>query len=387
MTLEDHMPTSRGRAFIWGGIGLGALLVVLLFTKGFGLFGAAEQADDRPALIHQGDRIIIPYGSPLRSRLATMPVRSVSGSPQISLPALVESDPARTASVLPQLGGRVLQLKVALGDRVTKGQILAIIDSADLAQAYDDNDKAADTFALTKKNFERQQDQFKIGGASAKDADQAKSDFAQAAAEFTRTQARLNALGESAAGKHRSRLLVVSAPVSGSVTALSIVPGTMINDPTQSIMTIADLSTVWVSAMVPEADLSAVARNETADVKLDAYPGSVLHGKVLFVADVVDTDTHRTKLRIAFSNPDYRLKPNMFGTVLLNGASRPHIVLPTSALLMNNDTTSVFVATAPWTFERRIVDPDLEEGTTVTINSGLKPGDEVVVRGGILLND
>ena len=63
------------------------------------------------------------------------------------------------------------------------------------------------------------------------------------------------------------------------------------------------------------------------------------------------------------------------------------MVLPTSALLMNNDRTSVFVATAPWTFERRTVEPLLEEGTTVAIGSGVAAGEQVVVRGGILLND
>jgi cobalt-zinc-cadmium efflux system membrane fusion protein len=63
------------------------------------------------------------------------------------------------------------------------------------------------------------------------------------------------------------------------------------------------------------------------------------------------------------------------------------VVLPASALLMNNDRTSVFVATAPWTFERRTVDPQLEEGSSVAIRSGVAAGEQVVVKGGILLND
>jgi cobalt-zinc-cadmium efflux system membrane fusion protein len=63
------------------------------------------------------------------------------------------------------------------------------------------------------------------------------------------------------------------------------------------------------------------------------------------------------------------------------------VVLPSSALLMNNDRTSVFVATAPWTFERRTVQPLLTEGTQVVIESGVRPGEQVVVKGGILLND
>jgi len=161
----------------------------------------------------------------------------------------------------------------------------------------------------------------------------------------------------------------------------------MINDPTQPIMTIADLSTVWVTALVPEKDVSSVAKDRDVEVSLSAYPGKVLHGKVLFVSDVIEADTRRNKIRIAFSNPAYELKPNMFATVTAVGPEQPRVVVPTSALLMNNDRTSVFVATAPWTFERRTVVPQLEEGSSVAISSGLTGGEEVVVKGGILLND
>jgi cobalt-zinc-cadmium efflux system membrane fusion protein len=107
----------------------------------------------------------------------------------------------------------------------------------------------------------------------------------------------------------------------------------------------------------------------------------------LFVSDVLESDSRRNKIRIAFANADYALKPNMFATVTLTGAARSQVVLPSSALLMNNDRTSVFVATAPWTFERRNVVTQLEEGASVAILSGVKAGDQVVVKGGILLND
>jgi cobalt-zinc-cadmium efflux system membrane fusion protein len=152
-------------------------------------------------------------------------------------------------------------------------------------------------------------------------------------------------------------------------------------------MTLADLSTIWVTALVAEKDLAAASKDQDADVVLAAYPDQILHGKVLFVADVIEPDSRRNKIRIAFANADYRLKPNMFATVTLLGAAQTRIVLPSSALLMNNDRTSVFVATAPWTFERRTVDPQLEEGTSVAIRSGIQAGEQVVVKGGILLND
>ncbi|MDB6011192.1 MAG: hypothetical protein JWL65_3442 [Gammaproteobacteria bacterium] len=388
MQIHDHAPNAWGRSFLWGGLLLGLLLVAVLLTHGFGLFGAGKPADSGPAMmVRQGNQIVIPESSPLRKRLTVTPAHAEAVSAKLVLPAVVESDPARTAAVLTPLGGRVIEIKVALGDRVRQGQVLAVIDSPDLGQAFDDNDKAADASQLTQKNLTRQEEQFKLGTASNRDLDQARSDNAQASSEYARTQARLKVLGVSAERQQHSTLLSVQAPVSGSVTTLTIARGNMINDPTQPIMTVADLSTVWVTALVPEKDVAAVAKDQDAEVSLSAYPGRVLHGKVLFISDIIEPDSRRDKLRIAFPNTDVSLKPNMFATVTLVGPKETRVILPTSALLMNNDRTSVFVATAPWTFERRTVEARLEEGPTVTLGSGVKDGEQVVVKGGILLND
>ena len=388
MQIHDHAPNVWGRSFLWGGILLGLLLVTVLLTHGFGLFGAGKAADTGPAMmVRQGNQIVIPESSPLRKRLTVTPAHAEAVSAKLVLPAVVESDPARTAAVLTPLGGRVVEIKVALGDRVRQGQVLAVIDSPDLGQAFDDNDKAADAAQLTQKNLTRQEEQFKLGTASNRDLDQARSDNAQASSEYARTQARLKVLGVSAERRQHSTALSVQAPVSGSVTTLTIARGNMINDPTQPIMTVADLSTVWVTALVPEKDVAAVAKDQDAEVSLSAYPGRVLHGKVLFISDIIEPDSRRDKLRIAFPNADVSLKPNMFATVTLAGPKETRVILPTSALLMNNDRTSVFVATAPWTFERRVVEAQLEEGPTVTLGSGVKDGEQVVVKGGILLND
>ena len=388
MPLHEHEPTLRGRAFLWGGVGLGVLFLAGFLTRGFGLLGSPGKGAEAPqSMVRRGDKILVPEGSALRNRLSVMPAATQAVSAKLVLPGVVESDPARTAAVLTPLGGRVIALKVALGDRVARGQVLAVVDSPDLGQAYDDYDKAADTVKLTEKNLGRQEAQNKLGTASDRDLDQARSDHAQAVAEYTRTQARLKILGVPLGGASSSRLLTVTAPVDGSITALAVASGNMINDPTQPLMTIADLSTVWVTALVPEKDVASVSKNQDAEVSLVAYPDRVLHGKVSFVSAVIEPDSRRNKLRIAFANPDYALKPNMFAAVTLSGPAHSQVVLPSSALLMNNDRTSVFVATAPWTFERRTVDPQLEEGSSVAIRSGVEAGERVVVKGGILLND
>jgi cobalt-zinc-cadmium efflux system membrane fusion protein len=388
MPIHDHEPNLQGRAFLWGGVALGLLVAAALLTHGFGLLRGSNKSDEAPALmLRQGDKIIVPEGSALRARLSVMPASSEPVKSQLVLPGIVESDPARTAAVLTPLSGRLLTLKVSLGERVVRGQVLGVIDSPDLGQAYDDDDKAADTLRLTEKNLERQEQQNQLGAASDRDLDQARSDHTQAVAEFRRTQARLTMLGVPGDARSASHLLTVTAPVGGSITTLSVAPGNMINDPTQPMMTIADLSTVWVTALVAEKDIAAVSPNQEAEVSLSAYPDHVLHGKVLFVSDVIEPDSRRNKIRIAFANKDNTLKPNMFATVTLTGAQQAQVVVPSSALLMNNDRTSVFVATAPWTFERRTVELQMEEGSTVVVRSGLTAGEPVVVKGGILLND
>ncbi|HLW24314.1 MAG TPA: efflux RND transporter periplasmic adaptor subunit [Steroidobacteraceae bacterium] len=387
MEITDHSSTRRGRLFLWVGIAAGALALAALLTHGFGLFAGTPPPPEPPLLVRHGERIEIPAGSPLRERLVVEPAAARAVSGDLTVPGIVESDPARTATVFPALGGRVRSLAVSLGDRVHAGQELAAIDSPDLAQAFTDDEKAAATLKLASTNLERQEGQHKIGAASDKDLDQARSDAAQAAADYQHTQAHLRAIGAATDSKDRSHLLIVRSPFAGSITALAIAPGNMINDPTQPIMTVADLSSVWVTALVAERDLERVKAGQEALVTLEGYPGEILRGRVAFVSDVLESDSRRNKLRIVFANPRTLLKPNMFASVTLRAAPHPQVVLPTSALLMNNDRTTVFVATGPWTFERRVVEPELEEGTTVAIRTGLAAGEHVVVKGGILLND
>src|SRR5262249_22722487 len=152
-------------------------------------------------------------------------------------------------------------------------------------------------------------------------------------------------------------------------------------------MTIADLRTIWVTASVPEKDTALVAKGQPADVTFTAYPGEVFKGQVLFVSDVLDPDTRRTKVRIAFDNPDTRLRPGMFANVTFHAPPRHAAVVPTSALVLKDDATQVFVETAPWTFEPRNVDISFQQGEQAVVAGGVAAGDRVVVKGGVLLGD
>src|SRR5262249_28277050 len=171
------------------------------------------------------------------------------------------------------------------------------------------------------------------------------------------------------------------------VIDLQVGLGAYLNDATVAIMTIADLETIWVTANVPEKDTALVVKDQSVDVVFTAYPEKVFKGQVLFVSDLLEPDTRRTKVRIAFKNPGVQLKPNMFASATFFAPAQMMPILPTSALLLRDETDQVFVEVEPWVFQSQRVETSFQEGDQTIVTRGLKPGDRVVVKGGVLLND
>jgi RND family efflux transporter MFP subunit len=190
---------------------------------------------------------------------------------------------------------------------------------------------------LSKKALDRQMGLEKIGGGSIKDREQAQNDSAQAEAELQRAESRIRAMGIPADREEKSRLLSLKAPMAGSIIDLQVAPGAFLNDATAAIMTIANLDSIWVTANVPEKDISFVSSDQPVKVTFPAYPGWISEGKVLFISDVLEPDTRRTKVRIAFDNADKRLKPGMFANASFSAPMISRLVVPTPALLMSND--------------------------------------------------
>jgi len=352
---------------------------------------SAHAADTEASVkfTRQGERITIPAHSPLRQRLAVQTVTALDAAHALVLPAQVEADPARTINILPPVAGKVLELKVGLGDRVRKGQLLLVMTSGDFAQASADLQKSRDAMQLAKRVLERQRGVQQAGAGAAKDLEQTESAYVQAQAEFARAETRLKSLsasGATAADSGGQRLNLI-APSAGSITALAIGAGQSANDPNAVLMTIANLENVWITASMPENMLSSIKKGQAANISLPAYPGEQFHGNVSFVSDVLQADTRRALVRISVSNAAGKFKPNMFANASFAVAQASAPVVPPSALLMNNENTTVFVETAPWTFVRRTIETGNEEDGSVRIVKGLQVGERVVIKGGVLLND
>ena len=345
----------------------------------------SSSPDDAVMFTDDHGLLTVPEKSPLRTHLEIQPVSGGGKTLTLELPAAIEADPARTVNILAPLMGRVVSVKVALGDRVVQDQVLAQLASGDLAQAFSDEDKALDALDLAKKAADRARGVHEAGGAADKDLETAQSAFNQAQAEATRAQARRHALNGAAAG--RGRELVLTAPHSGVVTALALAAGAQVSDPTATLMTVTNLDHVFMTANVAEGDIGKITLGMEAEIILTAYPTQPLHAKVTELNAIVEPDTRRQKVRIDLANEDRRLMPNMYATVRIVIPAVGGVIVPQSALLMKNDAVSVMVEVKPWVFQRRTLHIADETETTASVLSGLEAGDRVVVKGGILLND
>ena len=361
-------------------LGLGLSLALTACHK------AGSDASAGPMFTDDHGLLSVPADSPLRSHLAIQSVGGAGGTAVLTLPAAVEADPARVINILAPVTGRVLALKVALGQHVRQGQVLAVLASGDFAQATSDEAKARDTATLTKKALDRAQGVQAAGGSATKDLEAAESAYSQAEAELTRAHTRVQSLG-GASGGAGGRELTLRAPQDGVVTTLAIASGAVVSDPTATLMTVTNTDRVFVTANVAEDDIGKVPMGAAAGIALSADPGRTLQGRVSEIDALVQPDTRRQKVRIALANPGGRLMPNMYATVRFAAPAAGGVYVPQSALLMNNDSTSVLVEVRPWVFQRRAVRIGDETDAAARVLSGLQTGDRIVVRGGVLLND
>jgi membrane fusion protein, heavy metal efflux system len=344
---------------------------------------AIAPAVDPPTIQHDGNRLVIPDGSPLRQRLKVEPVKILPVTDKLQVPASVEPDPATTAKITAPVAGRVVKLFVHVGDTVKQGQPLFSLDAPDLVSAQSDYLHARSTLAQAEKTLARQRDLKEHGIGSDRDLEQAQTDEKVARAELERTSMRLKLL-KSDPGE-LGKPLSVLAPIPGRVVDATIAPGEFKNDPNAVLMTITDLSNVWVTANVQEKDVRRVHAGQEVTATFTAYPGETFSGKVLFVADILDPDTRTLKARIAFANDTGRLKPGMFALVTFQSQATPKVVVPAVALVLLGDKNVVFQEVAPWTFEPREVVAGASHEEGVTIEKGLAGGEKIVASDAVLL--
>ena len=354
-------------------------------------------AESEPSLAvarREGNTVKFPPGHPQLSRIRVAPVETAQvPQEEVVAPGKVELDPGRLSRVAVPVPGRINRVLVGLGDAVAAGQPILFLESTEvsgimsaLRQASANLNQANAALAKSEADLARSRDLLADRAIAQKEVLAAEATVAQSKAAVEQAQAtrdeamrKLAILGLQPGSMDQH--VTVKAPVSGKVVELTGASGDYRNDTNTPVMTIADLSSVWVAADVPEDRIRLIRPGETVEISMPAFPGERLTGRVKKIGDAVDPQTRTIKVRAELANPSGRYKPEMFASIrhVQGFATLP--VVPRGAVLQQQDANTVFVERAPGEFEEVPVVIAWQDENRVAIRKGLTAGERVVVDG------
>lgn len=339
-----------------------------------------------------------PAGSPQLGRLRVAEVGLADvPSDEIVAPGKVVINPNRISRIGLPVPGRVTAVEVRLGDAVAQGQPLMRVESPEAEdavshtyQAEAAQSQARAALAKAQADLDRLRDLYSHGATAKKEVLNAEAELvrAQAAvkdssASLNQARRRLSLLGLNGGGFGQH--VVVRSPIAGKVLELQVVPGEFRNDTNASLITIADLSTVWVTSAIPETSIRWIERGERVQIELTAYPGEMFSGRVMRVADTVDPQTRAVEVQTELANRDGRLRPEMYARIRHSHGTRSLPVIPSSAIVQSSGASWVYVARSDHEFEKIPVTIGDDAKGVVPVLAGLNRGDRVVVDGAFLL--
>jgi RND family efflux transporter MFP subunit len=279
--------------------------------------------------------------------------------------------PIYEANIYSKVTGNLDKVYVNIGDSVKENQLLALIDTTELYQAYEEaaanNDNARILFERTQKlvqqNFAAQQD-----------LDNAEAAYKVAKANFDGAQTRL-------AYAH------ITAPFAGFITRRYLDPGALVNTNTTSLFSLVDIDTVKIFANILEKNIPLVTKSTKALITVDAFPDKQFAGAVSRISEALDTNTRTMPVEIDIPNWSFQLRPGMFGHLTLVLQEHQNaLTVPTYTIL--SDTSGNFVyAVSGGTAHRHLVEIGAQQDSVTEVISGLHEADTVVTAGQQLLKD
>lgn len=325
----------------------------------------------------QGQNLVV-VDNPEAFQLAT--VESRRAGTELKVNGVVAPDVSRTVPVLSLAGGRVVEIRARLGDDVSKGQVLLVINSPDVAMAFSDYQKFQADELLARRQLDRSKSLYDKGAIARKDLEAAEDAEQKAKVDLATSAERIRVLGADL--NRPSPLLEVRAPTSGTIVEQNITAGTGVRsmDSSPNLFTIADLSRVWVLCDVYENDLAQVRLGDFAEVRLNAFPERTFRGRISNISRVLDPATRTAKVRLELENPGKLMRAGMFATATFRSqAERPVNVVPSTAVLRLHDKDWVFKPEGGKRFRRvEIQAGPVQPDGHQEVQSGLSPGDKIV---------
>ena len=339
--------------------------------------------------------IELPEGSPTLAHLQTdrVALRPIRTALKAQAGKILANE-NRLAHLSARVPGHIVAVYANLGDRVKKGDRLLLLDSPAFGAAQLDYRKAKTTLSVTEQALERAQALLDRGAIGAGESQRREADYENARADLHEAEEKLHLLGmtEQEIRRLAAKTLphaevaqvTLRAPFIGDVIERNATIGEVI-DPNKTLFTVADLSTVWVRADFPEQQAGRLKTGLIIELRVSAYPDTMFRGAITYVGAVIDPATRTVTARADVSNPDGRLRPEMFAEVTLMTDEESVLSVPRGAVQQVGSRTVAFVVRGPRRFESREVTIVQASGDYIQVVAGLVAGDEVVTQGSYAL--
>ena len=318
------------------------------------------------------------------SRLGIKTTRAVRGAvhSEIRVPGEIKVNSDRIAHVVPQTPCVVLKVSAILGQRVKKGEVLAVISSRDLAEAKAEYLASVERSKLAQETYNREERLHKKKVSPEQDFLAAGQALAETQILERCARQKLLMLGVSSSWlpqleketEEQFASYQVVAPFDGTVIEKHIVLGEVIDEQAR-VFVVADLSTVWADLAISQDAISVVQEGHKVTIRLSDESDS--ETQIGFVSPIVDSDTRTALARATLPNPDGRFRPGTFVDASIRVPSKEEtVVIPKTSVQLVNDTTCVFV----WgnaDFEVREVVTGVTDGRQIEILQGLRSGEVI----------
>lgn len=301
----------------------------------------------------------------------------------------------RTTPLYSPYSGRVVRVIAGLGDTVKKGAPLATVEASEFVQAQNDLATAVAQLKLTRINETRKHALYEAKGGSLQDWQQAQADLTAAETAMHSVRNRLKILGKTdeqidalEAAHTIDAAATLTAPIAGVVVDRQVGPGQYLQAGSGTpVFTIADASSVWLLANVREAESGSVRLGQLMEVHVPAYPKHAFVGRVSYVAALVDPVTHRLPVRAEIENRDGALKPEMFANFrIVTSATSDSPSIPEAAVVYEGDAAHVWLVAGDGLLAYRAIRTGRHDDGLVEVLEGLKPGERVVTKGGLFID-
>jgi cobalt-zinc-cadmium efflux system membrane fusion protein len=367
---------------------IGALLVCCALT-----LSACKKAGQETPSVSDIDTSLIAADTALQSQIQVSEVLTTGVSETLRVAGQIDFDEQALTRIGASVTGRVTQIQARLGDAVNKGDTLAIINSSELSGSQLAYLKARSEKELHRRNVDRAKTLYQADVISLAELQRRENEYEIASAETRAAQDQLRVLGVSPQSIERlaatgaiDSVASVIATIQGVVVERKVAAGQVVQ-PSDVLFAVANLQRVWAVAQVPEQQISQVKTGQSVHIEVPALNNEKLVGKLIYVGQTVNPDTRTVLVRTELDNQGGRLKPSMLASMLIEATPVQRLVVPSAAVVREDDTDHVFVQEANGLFRLTKVRLGPERAGQRIVMDGIQQGARVVTEGAFHLNN